>query len=97
MALMQFDRYLVFSDDIPWCREHFRGQQFEFSEGRDEIEDLLLMSSCRGAIISNSSFSWWGAWLAGHNKVICPSRWFGPGMSAFNQDRRPPSRGVEGD
>jgi hypothetical protein len=31
-------------------------------------------------IMSNSSFSWWGAWLnTNKNKtIICPEIWFGP-------------------
>ena len=35
--------------------------------------DLCLMSLCSGAIIANSSFSWWGAWLQnGRGNVIAP-------------------------
>ena len=47
--------------------------------------DLCLMSLCTDAIISNSTLSWWGAWLQKNkdHKVIAPSPWFGSQLS-FN-------------
>jgi hypothetical protein len=40
--------------------------------------DLCMMSLCSGAIIANSSMSWWGAWLMqNHSKpIIAPKLWF---------------------
>jgi hypothetical protein len=48
-------------------------------EGGTEHEDLWLMSLCHHAIIANSSFSWWGAWLNPKQEdriVIAPDPWF---------------------
>ena len=71
-------RYLVFSDDIAFCRQRFRGDRFWFVETKNAVSDLLLMSRCTMHIIANSSFSWWGAWLDPNPEklVIAPIRWF---------------------
>ena len=41
-------------------------------------ETLYLMSYCNDLIISNSTFSWWGAFLNKHEShtIICPEIWF---------------------
>jgi len=41
------------------------------------------MSLCRNNIISNSSFSWWGAWLNANpaKRVLSPGMWFGYNLS----------------
>lgn len=79
-ALEQFgdEPVLVFSDDQEWCnqQELFSSDRFLIAEGNTNYVDLCLMTLCSGNIIANSSFSWWGAWLATNNKVIAPSGWF---------------------
>lgn len=72
--------YLIFSDDIEWCKENLSFiDNKTFIEGNMDYEDLYLMSLCKNNIIANSSFSWWGAWLNQNNNkiVIYPSVWFG--------------------
>ena len=68
----------VFTDDPQWAfgHEFFSDDRFFISES-DNIHDMCLMSMCTYNIIANSTFSWWGAWLAGHNNVIGPKLWFG--------------------
>ena len=70
---------IIFSDDSEWCKEQelFSDDRFIVAEGNSTDCDLCLMSLCKYHIIANSSFSWWGAWLANSKKVIAPKNWFG--------------------
>lgn len=60
-------RFEVFGDDVAWGRDalDFGGLPVRFHEGdtSNELRDFRLMSACRHAIVANSSFSWWAAWL----------------------------------
>jgi hypothetical protein len=86
-------KYLVFSDDISWCKENFKGEQYEFSEGKSPVEDLALMLACENQIIANSSFSWWGAYLNKNPSkiVVAPKNWFGPALNHDTKDLIPES------
>ena len=83
-AIGRFDSdnsvFLVFSDDIEWCKKKFEGDNFIFSDSNNPYVDLSIMTMCDHHIIANSSFSWWGAWLnrSENKRVIAPSKWFGP-------------------
>jgi hypothetical protein len=73
--------YFVVSDEIAVARE-ILGSAGNVVYLSDQVErpweDLALMAACRGHIIANSSFSWWGAWLARSpdKLVIAPRQWF---------------------
>ena len=59
--------------------------------------DLCLMSLCSGAIIANSSFSWWGAWLQDDaGKVVAPDpkKWFGTAMTHLDTSDIVPDRWI---
>lgn len=62
----------VFSDDIPWCREHWKEMGFGVFEDITYIEgnvqgknyiDMQLMSKCKGMLISGSAFCYMAALL----------------------------------
>lgn len=74
-----YKRFLIFSDDLGWCRQHFVGGEYLFSDKNSyNYEDLILMSLCSSHIIANSTFSWWSAWLSKKPQtVIAPHTWFG--------------------
>lgn len=74
-------RFYFFSDDLDWCRLTFQGREFIFCDAvatdASPIRDMQLMARCRHHILSNSSFSWWGAWLGcnADQIVIAPEKW----------------------
>lgn len=89
----------VFSDDPQWCRENLpwggAATYVSHNVGPDAWQDLVLMGRCKHHVIANSSFSWWGAWLAdqrwgvpGRN-VIAPKLWFAGAAEQHLQDRYP--------
>lgn len=71
---------IIFTDDVEWCQQQelFAPDRFMIAENNPNSVDMCLMSLCKGHIIANSSFSWWGAWLANSSKVVAPNVWFGP-------------------
>ncbi len=82
------DLFLVFSDDIGWCRDNLKNiigetavEYVDWNHGTDSFRDMQLMSMCNHNIVANSSFSWWGAWLnqCPEKIVVVPSRWMSDG------------------
>jgi hypothetical protein len=82
--------FFVFSDDPEWCQRYFKipypctvVSDIDMTTanhlGRED-EDIWAMSCCYHAILSNSSFAWWGAWLSTvpdeDRVVIAPRPWF---------------------
>jgi hypothetical protein len=81
MKYYGFTNFMVFSDDINWCKANIKG--VKYSAGNNAFEDMSLMASCGNHIISNSTFSWWAAYLGINpdRHIISPSHksWFGTG------------------
>ena len=77
---------VIFSDDPDWCMEQalFSDDRFIVSQAAGPYHDLYMMSQCSDFIIANSTFSWWGAWLANCGRVIAPKKWFGPNNAHLN-------------
>jgi hypothetical protein len=70
--------FFIISDDIEWCKYTFSEyKNFYFSNSSNDLLDFALMSLCNHNIISNSTFSWWAAFLNKNinKKVIMPSKW----------------------
>jgi len=84
----------VFTDNPEWTKAHLRLPvpcRYVADQGRfSDQEEMLLMASCRHHVISNSTFSWWGAWLGDNPAkiVVAPQRWM-TGVTAESIDIYP--------
>jgi hypothetical protein len=71
---------IIFSDDINQSKEIFKNYNFKYSDSNDThqfiigidnsekgMEHLILGSLMNHFIISQSTFSWWQAWLSNNN------------------------------
>jgi len=95
-AVSHFDinsNFVIFSDDILWCKEFFKMPNTFFIENEKDYVEIYLMANMHNCIISNSSFGWWGAWLNCNvdKKIIAPSIWFGPNIKHNTSDIIPVS------
>lgn len=85
-AMRRFDpdsTFLFFSDsdkDLDWCRGQFTANDAHFCYGHTDLQDFAVMRACDHNIISNSSFSWWAAWLNDRpgRRVVRPRMWLYP-------------------
>jgi hypothetical protein len=74
--------FYIFSNDIQWVKQNMKfdcNVVFRNSEDQaSDIEELFIMAACKHAIIVNSTFYWWGAWLIDNAEkiVIAPKKWF---------------------
>ena len=81
MGVFKGESFIVFSDDIEFCKKQEIFKDCEFIHGT-EVSDMNNMASCTGHIIANSSFSWWAAYISPYTKkIIAPSKynWYSDG------------------
>jgi hypothetical protein len=84
-SVHRYDKIVIYSDDLGKAYSDFT-EAFGPNEtpvvasgGLSELEDLAGISASRGIVISNSTFSWWAAWLGTQLHacdVVAPRPWF---------------------
>jgi len=75
--------FYIFSNDIQWCKTNIDWGNHtvvfrDLDQQTSDFEELQLMTSCKHAIIVNSTFNWWGATLIKNDRkiVCCPEKWW---------------------
>ncbi len=75
-----YNRFRIYSDDNPWCREEFTEQNypdaiFEYYEGDNFLYKYISLSQVEHSIMARSTFELTAAWMNQNpNKIcICPS------------------------
>lgn len=83
----------VYSDDEQWCIDHLSGQQdvtimtsISGTPIQRDMADFNAMRSANAYIISNSTYSWWPAFLNGTSDIICPATWMAAGAQVDIDD-----------
>ena len=81
--------FYIFSnthEDLQWIKDNYKFKDLSGNRkinikyvdlNNPDYEELRLMYNCKHFIISNSTFSWWGAYLSRNKEkiVLAPKRW----------------------
>ena len=87
--------WFIFTEDVNWALENLRflenAEVVDFPSADRDVEDMHLMSACRGGVIANSSFYWWGGALgkSQDRTIVCPKYWWGTPESDYLDLRIP--------
>lgn len=79
MTYLQEPQFIIFSDEPQQVSDLFSGLNVKFFSGASALEDIIAISLCEHAIISPSTFAWWGAnKIQNENAIIlAPEYWAG--------------------
>ena len=74
------EKIIVFADVIDKIKKEkwFDNYEVTYIEGCNAVESLFLLSRCNDYVISNSTFSWWGAYLGDNDnkKIVAPEMFY---------------------
>lgn len=96
-----YENIFIFSDDINWVKSNFIGDNYIFPtfDTENVLKSFVLMSMCSDNIISNSTYSWWAAWLNKNKnkKVYSPDhkQWFGTSYSNLDTSDLLPNNWIQ--
>ena len=71
-------KVIFVSDDIEHVKTYFGDSENYIYSTNNEIIDFQIIMNADVAIISNSSFAWWAAYLSHKNNIVyAPKNWLG--------------------
>ena len=73
LELCDGNDFVIFTNDIDYAKELLPNYQII---QENELDSLLLMSKCKGCICTNSTFSWWGAFMNRNRPIYFPNKWW---------------------
>lgn len=69
--------YIFMSNDVDFVETEFDSTKNKVISKESDLVDFALMTLCKGGIVSNSSFSWWGAYFGKRENILAPKYWYG--------------------